>query len=269
MMEFEPPLSVESAPPTFVTTPGVEAGPVMTVHLWLNTLLQYVQHLQLPVRHLLLLLKVPIVEKTIEIPQLQIVEKIVEIPELRTIQGTPTSESLGTAPVRHAAPAELVDMVELGPPSSAVSTPPVFVTAPMVEADCIVAEYVQPAQVGDIITDNLPNEEFAQALVPLDTAISQFLGHLKSMNERVSSSERTLEETRCKLDSRVLNRCTKHERRQLENDFASVSNMIQCQRDKIAEIKSGLSSALRQRQCLLDHRALQYPDHSKRRRLTE
>ena len=61
------------------------------------------------------------------------------------------------------------------------------------------------------------------------------------------SFERTLEETRCKLDSRVLNRCTKHERRQLENDYASVSNMIQCERDKIAEIKSGLSSLLRQR----------------------
>ena len=61
------------------------------------------------------------------------------------------------------------------------------------------------------------------------------------MNE-CPSSERTLEETRCKLDSRVLNRCTKHERRQLENDYASVSNMIQCERDKIAEIKSVLSS---------------------------
>ena len=70
-------------------------------------------------------------------------------------------------------------MVELGPPSSAVSAPPVFVTAPMVEAASVVAEYVQAAQVGDI-TDNEPNEEFAQALVPLDTAISQYLGHLKS-----------------------------------------------------------------------------------------
>ena len=117
-------------------------------------------------------------------------------------------------------------------------------TAPMVEAASIVAEYVQPAQVGDIITDNLTNEEFAQALVPLDTAISQNLGHLKSMNDRVSSLERTLEVARCKLDSQALNKCTKHERRQLENDFASASNMVQCERDKTAEAKSSLSSAL-------------------------
>ena len=148
--------------------------------------------------------QVPIVEKTIEIPQLQIVEKIVEIPELSAIQGAQTSKSLGIAPVRHAAPAKLVDTKELEPPSSAVSTPPVFVTAPMVEAASILAEYVQPAQVGNIITDNLTNEEFAQALVPLDTAISQ---------HRVSSVERTLEVARCRLDSRALNTCSKHERR--------------------------------------------------------
>ena len=75
--------------------------------------------------------------------------------------------------MRHAALAEKVDMVELEPPSSAVSTPPVFMMAPMVEAASTVAGYVQSAQVFDIITDNLTNEEFAQALVPLDTAISQ------------------------------------------------------------------------------------------------
>ena len=193
---------------------------------------------------------------------MQIVEKIVEIPELPTIQGTRTSEILGLAHVRHAAPAKLVDMVELGAPSSAVSTSPVFVTAPIDEVAFTAAEYVQPAQVGDIITGNLTNEEFAQAFVPLDTAVSQYLGHLKSLNARVSSLERTLEVARCKLDSRVL-KCTEHERRQQENDFASASNMVQCERDKIAEVKSSLSSALRQRQ------ALQSPDHSKRRRLTE
>ena len=70
----------------------------------------------------------------------------VQVCHVRTIQGTQTSESLGTVPVRHTAPAELVDKVELGPPSSAVSTPPVFVTAPMVEAAPVVAEYVQPAK---------------------------------------------------------------------------------------------------------------------------
>ena len=94
--------------------------------------------------------------------------------------------------------------------------PPVFVTAPMIEAAPAVAEDVQSAQVGDIIADNFTDEEFAQALVPLDTAISQYLGNLKSMNDRVSSLERTLEEARCKLDSQ---KYTKHQRRQLENDL--------------------------------------------------
>ena len=54
---------------------------------------------------------------------------------------------------------------------------------------------------GNIITANLSDGEFAQALVPLNSAISQYLGHLKSMSDRVSSFERTLEETRFKLDS--------------------------------------------------------------------
>ena len=127
-----------------MTTPWVDAGPVMTEYVQPTPVAEYVTPVSAapavtyaapaPVAESVPVPQVPIVEKTIEIPQLQIVEKIVEIPELRTIQGTQTSESLGTAPVRHAAPAELVDMVELGPPSSAVSTPPVFVTAPMVEA---------------------------------------------------------------------------------------------------------------------------------------
>ena len=124
VMEFEPPLSVESAPPSFVTTPGVEAGPVMTEYVQPTPLDEYVSPVSAalavtyaapaPVDESVPVPQVPIVEKTVEIPQLQIVEKIVEIRELRTIQGTPTSESLRTAPVRHAAPAELVEMVELG-----------------------------------------------------------------------------------------------------------------------------------------------------------
>ena len=40
---------------------------------------------------------------------------------------------------------------------------------------------------GNIIKDNLSDEEFAQALVPLNSAISQYLKHLKSMNDQVSS----------------------------------------------------------------------------------
>ena len=147
-----------------------------------------------------------------------------------------------------------------------VQEPAVLVTAPMIETAPVVAEDVQSAQVGDIIADNFTDEEVAQALVPLDTAISQYLGHLKAMSDQVSSHERTLEERRRQFESRVLKKCTNHERRQLENEFASISHDIQCERDKITEVKSSLSSALRQRQCLL---ALRSPDHSKRRRLTE
>ena len=47
---------------------------------------------------------------------MQIIEKIVEILEVLTDQGTQTSESLGTAPVRHVRFAEIVEMVGLEPP---------------------------------------------------------------------------------------------------------------------------------------------------------
>ena len=46
--------------------------------------------------------RVQVVEKTVEGPQLQIVEQIVETPETQTIQSTQTSERLGGAPVRAA-----------------------------------------------------------------------------------------------------------------------------------------------------------------------
>ena len=67
------------------------------------------------------------VQNTIVTPQSQTIEKIVEIPEIQTIQGARTSESLGTAPCRHVAFSEVVEVVELEPPPSAESAPPVFV----------------------------------------------------------------------------------------------------------------------------------------------
>ena len=39
-----------------------------------------------------------VVERTVEIPQLQIVGRIVEVPEIQMVQGAQTSESLGIAP---------------------------------------------------------------------------------------------------------------------------------------------------------------------------
>ena len=135
-----------------------------------------------------------------------------------------------------------------------IQEPPVLMS--MTETALVVAEDVQSDQVGDIISDNFTDEGFAQALVPLDTAISQHLGNLKSMNDRVSSLERTLEDARCKLDSR---KWTKYHRRQLENDLASASNMVQCERDKITDVQSTF---------VFGYNAWS-PDHSKRRRLTK
>merc|ERR1712136_593623 len=61
--------------------------------------------------------------------------------------GTHTSESLGTAPIRQVAPAEIVEVVEIGAPLPAESAPPMFVTAPALEAPPVVVEYVQPTPV--------------------------------------------------------------------------------------------------------------------------
>ena len=90
-----------------------------------------------------------VVEKTIETPQWQIIEKIVEFPEMQAIQCTQTFESSGTAPVRQVAPVEIVEVAELVPPFSAESAPPVFVTAPVVEAAPV---DVQPAHVVKYVT---------------------------------------------------------------------------------------------------------------------
>ena len=54
--------------------------------------------------------QVQVVEETVEIPQSQFVEKIVVIPEILTVQGAQTFESLGTAPVRQVAQAEIVEV---------------------------------------------------------------------------------------------------------------------------------------------------------------
>ena len=118
MVDFEPTLSVESALPVSVTTPGVEAAPVE--HVQPAPVAEYVTPVSAapavtyaappPVVESV---PVPIVEKTIEIPQLQIAEKIIDIPETQSVLGTRTSESLGTTPFRQAAPAELVEVVRM------------------------------------------------------------------------------------------------------------------------------------------------------------
>merc|ERR1712107_706044 len=104
---------------------------------------------------------VPVVQ-VVQVPRLQVVEKIVEVPEIQTVQGTQTSESLGTAPVRQVAQAEIVEVVEMGAPLPAESAPPMFVTAPVLEAPPAVVEYVQPAPVVEYVAP-APAVTFAHA----------------------------------------------------------------------------------------------------------
>ena len=98
--------------------------------------------------------------KHIDVPQMQVVENIVEGPHLlifektaetQTIQGTQTSESLGTAPVCQVTQAENVDLVEIGAPLLAESAPPIFVAAPAFENPPVVVESVQPALVAEFV----------------------------------------------------------------------------------------------------------------------
>ena len=71
------------------------------------------------------------------------VEKIVENPQIQMVQGTQTSESLGTAPVRQAAQ---VEIGAVGATLPAESGPPMFVNQPVLEAPVVVA-YVEPTPV--------------------------------------------------------------------------------------------------------------------------
>ena len=60
--------------------------------------------------------KIHQVTKHVEVSQLQIVEKTAETSKIQTIQGTQTSESLGTALVCQVAQAGHVEVVEIGAP---------------------------------------------------------------------------------------------------------------------------------------------------------
>merc|ERR1719203_936920 len=71
------------------------------------------------------------IEKVVEIPQVQTVEKVVEIPEVQTVAGATRSVNLPSAPVRQTAPAEVVQVTEVGPPLPAVSAPATRSQAPM------------------------------------------------------------------------------------------------------------------------------------------
>ena len=85
-----------------------------------------------------------VMEKTVEIPQLHVFEKVVEIFQFQTGQSTQTFESLGTAPVCQSTQAEqveIVEAVEIGAHIPAESRPPIFVTAPVLEAPPVVVAW--------------------------------------------------------------------------------------------------------------------------------
>merc|ERR1712013_907137 len=59
------------------------------------------------------------------------VEKVVEIPEVQTVAGATRSVNVPSAPVRQTAPAEVVQVTEVGPPLPAESAPATRSQAPM------------------------------------------------------------------------------------------------------------------------------------------
>merc|ERR1712050_652631 len=71
------------------------------------------------------------IEKVVEIPQVQTVEKVVEIPEVQTLAGATRSVNLPSASVRQTAPAEVVQVTEIGPPLPAETAPAIVTQAPM------------------------------------------------------------------------------------------------------------------------------------------
>merc|ERR1712083_199712 len=73
---------------------------------------------------------VPVI-KQVEVPQIQTVEKVVEVPEVQAVAGATRSVNLPSAPVRQTAPAEVVQVTEIGPPFPAESAPAVVTQAPM------------------------------------------------------------------------------------------------------------------------------------------
>merc|ERR1712036_77859 len=72
---------------------------------------------------------VPVI-KQVEVPQIQTIEKVVEIPEVQTLAGATRSVNLPSAPIRQTAPAEVVQVTEIGPPLPAETAPAVVTQAP-------------------------------------------------------------------------------------------------------------------------------------------
>ena len=87
-----------------------------------------------------------------DVPVVQVVQVLHAAGIVRILSGqdSQTSESLGTAPVRHVNFAEIVDVMEVEPPLPDESLP-VFMTATVVDTPLWVVEDVQPAPVAESV----------------------------------------------------------------------------------------------------------------------
>ena len=84
-----------------------------------------------------------------DVPVVQVVQ-VPHVQEILSGQDSQTSESLGTAPVRHVNFAEIVDVMEVEPPLPDESLP-VFMTATVVDTPLWVVEDVQLAPVAESV----------------------------------------------------------------------------------------------------------------------
>ena len=94
-------------------------------------------------------------QQVVHVPQERVVEKIVEIPQLQNVgeivRDTQTFDSLGMAPVRQGVQAEIGEVVEIRAPFSTESASPVFVTTPVLEVPPIVVDVTVPRVVKELV----------------------------------------------------------------------------------------------------------------------
>ena len=135
------------------------------------------------------------VVQVVQVPHLQIIKTVETLVSLFSSRH-PNLHEFGTCPVRRMKP---VEMVEVGPPLSADSAPPMFVTTPMVAAPLVVVEDVQP---GPMVEHAVP------APAKTRTSFSWTLGHVcliwSAVHAAFTPSRLVPEIELVSLDQRVL-----------------------------------------------------------------
>ena len=134
-------------------------------------------------------------------------------------------------------------MVELGPPLSAESTPPVFVTAPVVEAALVVVEHVQPAHVVEYVTP-APVEQI------VDDPIPPLLRVIKTTKEEIERNEKRLAAlaTLAALLERVFSRDRRKLQKEIDDGNADILHqhqILQSTKIKLASIRRELHAKRR------------------------